>query len=139
MTPEAFRSEAQVEDKGQELIHRLLRYVDEETNFAIRALSAARAFNLDTYLALGDALRFNPTTPAFNVLKRFSFVWEEKARGQDWYRIHNLLGRLFAERPEDSDLLRDAHAALERYYLERVQAGDPAAITEAIYHMNHLD
>ncbi len=139
LTPDDFRSAERVVDKGQELINRLLSYVDVETDSAVRALSAARAFNRDIYLALGRGLDFEVTIGKFDVLNRFSFVWEAKARGQDWYRIHNLLRRLFAARPEGGDLLRKAHAALEQYHRDRAEAGDTAVIAEAIYHANRLD
>jgi len=115
--------------------------VGDPTSCAIQALSAARAFNRDIYFALAQALHFNAERGAFNVLRRFSFVWEAKERGEDWFRIHALLRRLFAERDEDEtrELLRESHTALEKYYRERAKAGERAAIAEAIYHTNRLD
>ena len=43
LTPEDFRATVQTADKGGELVQRLLRYVDVEVEYAVRALCACRA------------------------------------------------------------------------------------------------
>jgi tetratricopeptide (TPR) repeat protein len=58
-------------------------------------------------------------------------VWKEPQRGEKWYRIHDLLRRLDADR--DNDQTRRAHEVLEGYYRELGNAA------EAIYHANRLD
>ncbi|MEM9927733.1 MAG: hypothetical protein AAF915_29110, partial [Cyanobacteria bacterium P01_D01_bin.50] len=80
--------------KAKELINRLLKYVDREINYAVHALSACRGFNYDIYELLGKELKFSASKPSFDVLTEFSFVWEAQERGEDWYRIHDLLRRL---------------------------------------------
>ncbi len=57
LTPDDFQSAERVADKGQELIRRLLSYVDGETDYAVRALSAARAFNQGIYRGPGRCKR----------------------------------------------------------------------------------
>lgn len=64
-------------------------------------------------------------------MTEFSFVWEAQERGEDWYRIHDLLRRLDYE--EDNETAREAHEVLEKYYREKGE------IAEAIYHANRLD
>jgi tetratricopeptide (TPR) repeat protein len=124
-------------NKGTELMNRLLRYVDAEVGYAVRALSACRAFDREIYFKLGDALNFQATEPAFQVLTRFSFVWPAERRGEGWYRIHDLLRRLARERGDE--ITRRADEVLEKYYRERGEAGESAAVAEAIYHANRLD
>jgi tetratricopeptide (TPR) repeat protein len=58
-------------------------------------------------------------------------VWKEPQRGEKWYRIHDLLRRLDADR--DNQKTRRAHEVLEGYYRELRNAA------EAIYHANRLD
>lgn len=138
LTPENFRAEMQTADKDEELIRRLLRYVDVEVNYAVRALCACRAFDAEIYLMLGRALNFRATEPAFRgVLTQFSFVWQSQERGGGWYRIHELIRRLLQGRGDDLTLR--AHQELERHYRERGEAGDVAALAEAVYHANRLD
>ncbi len=134
LAPKAFRSVPQAVDKENELVDRLLRYVDEEIHYAIRALSACRAFNRETYFKLGGALWFHATEPSFQILTRFSFVWPTTRRGDGWYRVHDLLRRLMRERRDD--VLGRADAVLEKHYRER---GDAGGVAEAIYHANQLD
>ena len=62
------------EDKGTQLIERLLRYVDEDMRYAIHALSACRAFDFDIYQVLGKSLGFTQEQPKFQRLVNFSFV-----------------------------------------------------------------
>ena len=137
LTPEDFRVTPHAENKGRELINRLLRYVDTEIDFSVRALSACRAFNREIYFKLGEALNFQVTEPAFGVLKQFSFVWRVESRGEGWYRIHDLLRRLFLEHGEE--VARRADEVLEKHYRERGSADDMAGSAEAIYHSNRLD
>ncbi|MGD1910583.1 MAG: hypothetical protein ACFB2X_06945, partial [Rivularia sp. (in: cyanobacteria)] len=117
--------------KAKELINRLLKYVDREINYAVHALSACRGFNYDIYELLGKELKFSASKPSFDVLTEFSFVWEAQERGEDWYRIHDLLRRLDYE--EDNKTTRQAHEVLEKYYRGKGE------IAEAIYHGNRLD
>jgi tetratricopeptide (TPR) repeat protein len=138
LPPEYFRNPPPEIDKGRELMHRLLLYVDVEVDYAVRALCACRAFDVNLYLALGRALNFHVSVPTFHsVLIQFSFVWQAEQRGKGWYRIHELLRRLRQER--DDEVTLQAHEFLERYYRECVEAGETTAMAEAIYHANRLD
>jgi len=141
LSPEDFRVTSQTADKGAALVDRLLRYVDVEIGFAVLALCASRAFDLNLYLKLGQALNFAASEPAFRaVLTRFSFVWRAPGHGrdgQDWYRIHELLRRLARQR--DDDVCRRAHEFLDEYYFKLGEEGDVAATAEAFYHANRLD
>jgi tetratricopeptide (TPR) repeat protein len=138
LPPEYFRNPPPETDKGRELMHRLLRHVDVEVDYAVRALCACRAFDVNLYLELGRALNFQVSAPTFhNVLIQFSFVWRAEQRGQGWYRIHELLRRLRQER--DDELMLKAHEFLEHYYRECVEAGETTAVAEAIYHASRLD
>jgi len=136
-TPEDFRIAPHLTDKGVALIDRLLRYVDAEVGFAVRALSACRAFDWDIYFKLGEVLNFQATIPAFSTLTRFSFVWRAEQRGEGWYRIHDLLRRLAHERGDE--VARHADEVLEKHYREHGKAGETTAVAEAIYHANRLD
>lgn len=138
LTPEHFRVEVQKANKDEELIRRLLSYVDVEVNYAVRALCACRAFDAEIYLRLGRALNFPATEPAFRgVLIQFSFVWQSQQRGRGWYRIHELIRRLLQGRGDE--LTRRAHEELEKHYRERGEAGDVTSAAEAIYHTNRLN
>ncbi|MBM3235980.1 hypothetical protein FJZ31_06730 [Candidatus Poribacteria bacterium] len=124
-------------NKGKELMDRLLRYADAEVGYAVRALSACRAFDREIYFKLGEVLNFQATEPAFTVLTRFSFVWPAEQRGEGWYRIHDLLRRLARERGDE--IAHRADEVLEKHYRERGEAGETAAVAETIYHANRLD
>lgn len=137
LTPDDFRQMPQVARKESELIDRLLRYVDGDLGYAVRALSASRAFNREIYFKLGESLNFQATEPAFEVLMRFSFVWEAEQQGEGRYRIHALLRRLSHERKDE--VTRRADELLELFYREPGQASDTAAAAEAIYHANRSD
>ena len=137
LTPRDFRNVPQAADKGKGLMDRLLRYVDEDMGYAVRALSACRAFDSEIYFKLGNALRFHATEAAFQMLVRFSFVWGTAKHGEGWYRIHDLIRRLTRERSDD--IGRRADAVLEQHYREHSKAFETAAVTEAIYHANRLD
>ncbi len=120
-----------LENKTAELIDLLLKYVDREVRFAVHSLSACRAFDEDLYMKLGARCHFLASSANFEVLTGFSFVWKSDKRGDNWYRIHDLLRRLDADR--DNPKTRKAHEVLEGHYRE---VGDAA---EAIFHANRLD
>jgi len=120
-----------LENKTAELTDRLLSYVDREVRSAVHSLSACRAFDEDLYIKLGAGCHFQASSANFEILTSFSFVWKEAQRGEKWYRIHDLLRRLDADR--DNDKTRRAHEVLEGYYRE---LGNGA---EAIFHANRLD
>ncbi|WP_341731410.1 hypothetical protein [Microcoleus sp. EPA2] len=120
-----------LENKTAELTDRLLLYVDREVRSAVHSLSACRAFDEDLYVKLGAGCHFQASSANFEVLTGFSFVWKSEKRGDNWYRIHDLLRRLDAER--DNPKTRRAHKFLERHYWE---VGDMA---ESIFHANRLD
>lgn len=124
-------------DKGKSLMDKLLRYIDVEVGQAVRALSACRAFDKEIYFKLGEALKFQDTKAAFDVLTSFSFVWPAERRGADWYRIHDLLRRLGRERYKKEACQADE--VLEKFYRERGEAGEETALVEAIYHASQLD
>jgi tetratricopeptide (TPR) repeat protein len=132
LTPDDFPTAPETPDKSRVLINRLLRYVDKEVEVAVHALSACRAFDFELYLKLGQALHFHATHAAFfDILIRFSFVWQAQRRGENWYRIHDLLRRLDDE--SGNEIARRAHEILEQHYRERGE------VAEAIYHANRLD
>jgi tetratricopeptide (TPR) repeat protein len=120
-----------LENKTAELTDRLLLYVDREVRYAVHSLSACRAFDEDLYIKLGAGCHFQASSANFEILTSFSFVWKEPQRGEKWYRIHDLLRRLDADR--DNEKTRRAHEVLEQHYRELGNAA------EAIYHANRLD
>ena len=120
-----------LEKKTEELTELLLSYVDREVRSAVHSLSACRAFDEDLYLKLGAGCHFQASSANFEILTSFSFVWKEPQRGEKWYRIHDLLRRLDADR--DNQKTRRTHEVLEGYYRELGNAA------EAIYHANRLD
>jgi tetratricopeptide (TPR) repeat protein len=120
-----------LENKTAELTDRLLLYVDREVRSAVHSLSACRAFDEDLYVKLGAGCHFQASSANFEILTGFSFVWKSEKRGDNWYRIHDLLRRLDADR--DNPKTRRAHEVLEAHYRE---VGD---VAEAIFHANRLD
>ena len=120
-----------LENKTEELTDLLLSYVDREVRYAVHSLSACRAFDEDLYIKLGAGCHFQASSANFDILTSFSFVWKEPQRGEKWYRIHDLLRRLDADR--DNEKARRAHEVLEQHYRELGNAA------EAIYHANRLD
>ncbi len=120
-----------LENKTAELTDRLLSYVDREVRSAVHSLSACRAFDEDLYMKLGAGCHFQASSANFEVLTGFSFVWKSEKRGDNWYRIHDLLRRLDCDR--DNPKTRRAHEVLEGHYRE---VGD---VVEAIFHANRLD
>jgi tetratricopeptide (TPR) repeat protein len=132
LTPDDFPTAPETPDKSRVLINRLLRYVDKEVEVAVHALSACRAFDFELYLKLGQALHFHATHAAFfDILTRFSFVWQAQRQDENWYRIHDLLRRLDDE--SGNETTRRAHEVLQQHYRERGE------VAEAIYHANRLD
>src|SRR4028119_862636 len=120
-----------LENKTAELTDRLLSYVDREVRSAVHSLSACRAFDRDLYVKLGGGCHFQASSANFEVLTSFSFVWKSEKRGDNWYRIHDLLRRLDADR--DNPKTRRAHEVLDGHYREVRDAA------EAIFHANRLD
>jgi tetratricopeptide (TPR) repeat protein len=132
LTPDDFPTAPETPDKSRALINRLLKYVAKEVEVAVHALCACRAFDFELYLKLGQALHFHATRAAFfYILTRFSFVWQAQQRGENWYRIHDLLRRLDDE--SGNETTRRAHEVLEQHYREKGE------VAEAIYHANRLD
>lgn len=121
-------------NRRQRLVDRLLRYVDAEVRNAVRAVSVCRSFDAGIYRYLAQELQYQATRAGFDILTSFSFV---RRLGDGRFRIHDLLRRL--ELDERGDSSTAANAAMERYYRERVQAGDELAVVDAIYHANRLD
>lgn len=137
VTAQDFRVRSPAGDQGRVLLSRLLRYVDTEISYAVRALSACRAFDQGVFVHLGRKLNFNTTEPAFEALRSFSFVWRDERWGSGFYRLHNLLRRIL--RAAGDEVVRRADAVLETYYAERAKDGDVAAWAEAAYHANQTD
>ncbi|HEY0069585.1 MAG TPA: hypothetical protein VGE04_06410 [Chloroflexia bacterium] len=137
LASEDFATNDVMDSKKVELVNRFRRYVDDELVYATDALAACRAFDRELFTYLGEQLNFQHTEPIFRRLLTFSFVWQDGRHGAGWYRIHDLIRRIFQER-HDPTTLR-AHQALEAYYRQRAKTGDPTAIAEAIYHANHID
>lgn len=138
LASEDFRISAAVANKGAELVDKLLGYADAEISYAVRALSACRAFDQGTYLKLGEQLSFAATVPSFDVLTRYSFVWGTERRGEGWYRIHDLVRRVLRDRADT--LVRRVDETLEGLYRTRAEAGAPVWVSaEAIYHTNRLN
>jgi hypothetical protein len=100
-----------------------LQHVDQEIEVAVHALSACRAFDFELYLKLGQTLHFHATRAAFfDILTRFSFVWQVQRRGENWYRIHDLLRRLGDE--SGNETTHRAHQVLEQHYRERGEVAE---------------
>ncbi len=137
LTPEEFRASPETAKKGEELVEKLLSHADSDVAYSVRVLSACRVFNAEIYYELGRSLNFYATAPAFEELTQFSFVWHAQRRGEGWYRLHELLRRVFYDR-SDPVTMR-AHAELERYYRTASGSGDSTAIAEAVYHANRID
>jgi tetratricopeptide (TPR) repeat protein len=119
------------------VIGTLLRYAEEPIQDAVHALSACRSFNKEIYLMLGKELDFRVSDADFRTLTKFSFVWEVEGGEGSWYRIHELLRRLFYERGDPKT--RAADEVLQTYYEEQGEIDDLAAYVEAIYHRNRLN
>lgn len=127
LVPGDFSGQVAFQEKSDYLIEQLLKYVDGGLRDAIRALSACRAFNREIFRLLGERLNFAAYDDSFDRLKSFSFVRQVAQRGDDWFRIHDLLRRL-----EDEEGVRRAHEVLAAYYQEKREI-------EWIYHANRLD
>ncbi len=137
LTASDFPTQPDLRMKGKELVDRLLRYVDRDVREAVLALGACRSFDRDVYTVLGNALRFGVSKAQFDALTEFSFVRTEADGQSQRYRVHDLLRRLLRERGEEA--IRRADETLERYYLQRADAGEEFLRGEAIYHANQLE
>lgn len=134
-----FSKTEEVSEKTKRMTDRLIRYVDDETGYAVKALCACRAFDKEIFFVVGNALRFNPTPVSFErLITQFSFVWGAEKETEGWYRIHDLMRRLMRERGEETT--RKAHEVLETHHRgKHKENNDDAALAEAIYHANQLD
>ncbi len=124
------------EEKGKELINRLLKYCSPNVRASVEALAAARAFDLPLYLELGRALHLRVSAPDFRELTKFSFIRQEIDQSGKRFRIHDLLRRVLAQIAHTETLT--AHHALETYYQTKAET-DPMAKIENIYHINQQD
>ncbi|MFB4273480.1 ADP-ribosylglycohydrolase family protein [Nonomuraea sp. GTA35] len=124
-------------DKERDLAHRLLQWAPAEAEYGILAVSACRAFTVDTFRHLGQELDFPCDRSAFSRLTAFSFIAPLRggtAGGTGAYTMHNILRRsLQSVRPGE---LRQAHEVLAQHYGEREEF---TAEMEAAYHLSHLD
>jgi hypothetical protein len=109
------------------LVERLMKYTDREIEDTVCVLSACRTFNEDIYFYLGQALRFNTSHAAFELLLRFSFIWPLESEEEKRYRLHPLIRRFNLEQQQERTQI--AHQFLERYYRDR------GNLSEAIYHV----
>ena len=126
-----------LDSKERLLINRMLKYMEDTEEYAIRALSVCRVFDYEIYERLGEKLHFQTEMPRFKRLTEYSFVTQlQQGEGREAYRIHGLLRRLFYE--QGDELIRAADGVMEEYYRERVEAEDKLFIAEAIYHANRL-
>lgn len=127
LTPGDFSEVQAFQEKSAYLIRQLLKYVDRDLEYAIRALGACRAFNFEIYRLLGERLSFTADKPAFTRLVDFSFVRQVAQKGAGWYRIHDLLRRL-----DSTPEANEAHKILTEHY-------QALAELDAIYHVNQLN
>ncbi|MEA2582410.1 MAG: hypothetical protein QOF33_495, partial [Thermomicrobiales bacterium] len=137
LTPDELAGSPAVDDGGKAVVERLLRYVDGDLRYAIRALSACRAFSWEICRYLSDERGYGVTRAKFDILSRFSFVTPDPQSPHRPYRMHELLRRLFREQEDEET--RTAHAALERHYRKRAESDGATVIAEAIYHANQQD
>ena len=115
------------------LVRHLIHAVPRDLAFATIALSAARSFDIKTYLFLGRNLVFNASSRFFQLLRQFPFVESIPNVSPEQYRIHPAFRstlKAFGER-----IVRRAHQALYRYYQSLAEQGDASAKAEAIYHL----
>jgi tetratricopeptide (TPR) repeat protein len=140
LTPADFQQLPLRADKERVLIDRFLKYIDDDLRNAIYALSAARNFNREIFVKLGqpEHLNFNSTASTFNHLTRLSFVYPSKKGEIGLYRIHQLLRRLFAaHNPKKQN---EAHEILWQYYRQLSEEhGSLLPVAESLYHVNKLD
>lgn len=127
LVPGDFSGVQAFQEKSAYLIEQLLKYVDEGLRDAIRALSACRAFDFEIYQVLGEKLSFATDRATFRRLVGFSFIRQVAQRGDEWFRIHDLLRRLGNE-----SRVAQAHEILAVHYQEKGEI-------ESIYHVNRLD
>lgn len=136
LQPAEFRTAPALQERGIALVSRLLRYVDAELGFAVRALAAPRTFNREIYRVLGQEMRFRVTDSTFESLTSFSFVWRAASRGEGYFRLHDLLRRALQDK--EDDVMSSAHPILESYYRGQ-GSGNLSHRVEAIYHANKTD
>ena len=110
LTAHDFRSRVEAERKPQELLERLLRYVDKYIADGVYALSACRSFDSELYYYLGEKLHFSATRTDFDILKGFSFLRQD-GNNANRYRLHALICRLHDE--TNHPLTCEAHTVLE--------------------------
>ncbi|WP_447212890.1 hypothetical protein [Bacillus cereus] len=122
-------------DKAHTLVQRLLRYVDLEIEFAVKALSACRNFDFSTYETLGEGMKYRPSRANFEILKNFSFVWKDPESSR--FRIHDLLRRILFE--TGNEQTKQAHSILEQHYRWLAQEGAMEARVEFVFHHNRLN
>ncbi|PET28308.1 hypothetical protein CN518_24490 [Bacillus anthracis] len=122
-------------DKAHTLVQRLLRYVDLEIEFAVKALSACRNFDFSTYEILGEGMKYQPSRANFEILKNFSFVWKDPESSR--FRIHDLLRRILFE--TSNEQTKQAHSILEQRYRCLAQEGFMEAKVEFVFHHNRLN
>ncbi|MGA8429780.1 MAG: tetratricopeptide repeat protein [Candidatus Sulfotelmatobacter sp.] len=125
------------QDRTNELVRQLLRYVDKEYEVAIRALSVCRLFDENVYFLLGRMLNYKTIAPSFEVITTFSFISPFDSRGGGSYRVHALLRRIFQTRKDD--VVQAAHRCMEQYFRSKAKDGDFSAVADAIYHANRLE
>jgi tetratricopeptide (TPR) repeat protein len=136
--------EAMVE-KERMLAARLLSWVTRDMEDAIVAVSAARSFDLNVFVRLGEVLGFPCREPDFRRLITFSFVTSvtrvapssqsSETEPPSSYEIHRILRKTLTHiEPEKT---RAAHEALAAYYDRDETSATSRA--EAIYHLNQLD
>lgn len=131
-----FAARPQLINKEIHLINLFLSYADLDIHQAVIALSACRMFDKNLFVVLGEALNFDRTTSTFEILTGFSFVSKDERPGDESYKIHRLLRKLFTKIEKDKQI--SAHQVLERYYRHKAQT-DELAVAEAIYHTNCQD
>ncbi len=136
ITGEEFLSSFTAEPSGQELVTRLLRYVDRDAENAVRALCAPSSFDEEVFRELGNQLHFTQTHAAFDTITGFSFVQSDGQSDPPQFRIQPLLRKILHDQ-NDATTAR-AHAVLQTYY-STVAEADPTALAKAIYHTNHLN
>lgn len=137
LSPDELAVSPGIDDGGKSVVERLLRYVDVDLRYAIRALSACRAFSWEICRYLSDQRGYGVTRGKFDILRQFSFVTPNSQATNRPFQMHELLRRLFREQ-HDAET-RAADATLERYYRDRVDMDGATALAEAIYHANQQD
>ncbi|MGO4396458.1 tetratricopeptide repeat protein [Variovorax sp. M-6] len=148
VTPQDFRQQTfdgapDRNGKGRMLVDRLLKYCDDQTEDAVRALSAARSFDWAVYSELANRMGLSKDYATFQRLVRYSFVseigtTEASVAGVDTrYRIHDLVRRIL--RARDDERVATADVTLVAIFDERAANGEELATAEALFHHCHVD